>query len=537
MTLRYDSFLTPFASPALGRIDVSGLEQAGQMLEQRSQYEQNRLDRLAKEGRDYELNKSETEGRNRYYDAQAVTHRMAQEEKKNADQEKRSRALFDAFRKSKNPTERKAIMDELQRLGFTVEEQDTELPAEAPASPASAVAAPTAPTAKAPKAAKPSKPGKTPKANKSFMAALGHIVNDVPGEELDRQVAEGGDASEVGPGSLASVLGYPGAFGESTTAQGASAGVDIPAPAAMSRGGKFVIKDKSGVTVHSFDEPLERMHNQMAMKAALAPLLSAAKTERERAAAQAAVNAGAAVLDTGKPPETASDFALKVYHEALNQEFRKSYQPGAGGGGASAALPSKLQIRLNDQAIGAYDKVIDNVSRDTKVQAAQDRRQFAQGALQKLDDAERGGLQEHAALKDYVFSISGKVVTDDEMDKLLGSAGAWTKWKMQLAQYTDAGRMPPEFKSQLRHLLGVISKGADIVLDEAGKRAHDQLANLPLSLQTDDQAALAETAGAHFSGKYTPRRNRPGAPSSKAPAQQEPSDENLIDSWTPGKTR
>ena len=87
MTLRYDSFLTPFASPSLGKIDVSGLEDAGKMMEQRAQYDTNRQDRLAKEARDYALEQSSTEGKNRYYDAQAETHRMAMEQAKNNDME------------------------------------------------------------------------------------------------------------------------------------------------------------------------------------------------------------------------------------------------------------------------------------------------------------------------------------------------------------------------------------------------------------------------------------------------------------------
>src|SRR5262245_37326079 len=139
MSLRYDSFLTPFASPSLGRIDVSGLEQAGQMAEQRAQYEQNRLDRLEKERRDYELTKSEAEGRNRYYDMQAQTTRMGQEQAKSAATEKRTSALFDASRKAKTPADRKAIGDELQRLGIQYALEASDLPSTAaPAAPASA---------------------------------------------------------------------------------------------------------------------------------------------------------------------------------------------------------------------------------------------------------------------------------------------------------------------------------------------------------------------------------------------------------------
>jgi len=174
-------------------------------------------------------------------------------------------ALFDSFRKAKTPVERRAVMDELQRLGYSVEEQETGLPGEPPPA-AAAEAAPSQPGSPA-TPGKTARPGKAPRPNAKFSAALGQLVASENAQEAPV------DESSLGIGGIASVLGVPaaGAMSGETGESSAAGDVAAPpaAPAAPTRGGRFVIKDKSGATVHQYDEPLERMKSQLAIKGAL----------------------------------------------------------------------------------------------------------------------------------------------------------------------------------------------------------------------------------------------------------------------------
>ncbi len=510
MPLDYGSFLTPFASPALGRIDVSGLEDAGRMLEQRAQYDQSRADRLAKEARDYELEKQHRDASDEYYRMEAETHRMNQQNAKNAANEKRTQALFDAFRKAKTPTDRKAIMDELKRLGFTVEEQASEFQG---ASPVQASKAPIAPT--------PEK------------AAMGLIDSyDMPQAKGERSALEMRNYDPV--------LGVAGAGAMSGEAGGATAGVDIQEPAGK---GKFVIKDKSGIAVHSYDEPLELAKSRMIMNSAMGGLKEAARTDRERTAAEAAVNAAADLVPAGATLEqyaTAAKFGLDMYGKAVaGQGYRRTYEPAKGGGGpASTNVPTRLALKVGDQALTAYNMIHDNIAQDQAVKGANERYQSIQRGMSLLKASSEGGMSEHAALKEYLNSISGKVVTDTELDKMLGSAGAWQKWLYQANQYLDSGRMPENFKRQLEGMLVKIGASAERTLDAAAENARNQFLNLPLGMAPDDQEALADTLGSSISPrKFKAHKAAKGAPAKAgAPsAPSGPSKEQRLDDFLGGK--
>src|SRR5690349_2833628 len=114
--LRYEGLLTPFAPLGGNRIDASAVGEAGDMMARAAGEEQARQDRLAKEAADLQLKTYEAEGKNRYFDAQAETHRLAIEEAKNAAQSKKLAALMDSLRKAKNPSERAQIREAMHQI-------------------------------------------------------------------------------------------------------------------------------------------------------------------------------------------------------------------------------------------------------------------------------------------------------------------------------------------------------------------------------------------------------------------------------------
>lgn len=526
MTLRYDSFLTPFASPALGRIDVSGLSDAGRMLEQRAQYDQNRQDRLEKEKRDYALEQSATEGRNRYFDAQAATHRMQIEQAKNADAEKRARSLFDAFRKAKTPNERRAITDELQRLGFQVEEQETEMPAESAAAPASPAQAPPVPGATA--APKPAKGKKPPKPNPKFAAALGQIVSEEGAQEAPV------DEAALGPGSLSSVLGVPGVGGTAGEMGAASAKVDIPETSA--RGGRFLIKDKSGATVHSYDEPLERMKSQMAIKGAMNAMGVAAVTEREKAAVEAASAAGAQMLDLGLAPDQAVRYSLDVYGKTLRQEFKLSRPDGTGGSGGGGSVMGKEERQRVGALSDDASKIIDQVARDGKMGEVSKAGLHINRGLELLK-GDRSGFRDTQAMAQLLREMSGLAVTEQEYNRTVGGEGFKTLVEKALAFYTSTGGLPDETIRELKEVFTRAQASYKRALGAMGSKAYEQVNRRLLLGTPEERAAQADAARGYFTDEYG-SPSAPAVPKGKpgggaaAPAQ---SDEDLVKAWKAGR--
>lgn len=506
MTLRYDNFLTPFASPALGKIDVSGLGDAARMLEQRSQYDLSRQDRLTKEANDLALEKEQAAGKNRYYDAQAETHRMAVEQAKNADQEKRARGLFDAFRKAKSPGERQAVMDELRRSGFSVEEQASDLPAVA-AAPSAAPSA--APESSAPAvSAAPAYP-KPPKPNRAFASALGQFMAN----ENDATASPEAPSAE---GGIDQVMGSPAAASMGRLPSMSSASTDLAAPQGK---GKFLIKDKSGIVVHAFDEPVERAKSQAAIQGALSSLGVAAATDRERAAADAAAKAGGQMLDLGLQPDQAVRYALDVYGKTLNGEFKKVYPQGHGSG---AAGPTKTELAVTKIEGEERNRIITRVSRDFNVKAADEVANFAQRALDKMNLAT--GTGDYGAFADWLKEESGKVVTDREREQFMSSAGGFTGLKNKVDRWTNGGRFDPEYMGEVRQLMETMLQSVQAQKAKASETAASEAAGSGLSPQSVD------VVRGHFSGQFT-------APpkGGKGPAADTRSDEDLVRSWKAGR--
>lgn len=450
MPLSYDNLLTPFASPALGRINPTALGEAGQALSDSVRQDQLRQDRLAEQQRRYELDKAGEEGKNRYYDAQAATHRMQVEEAKNSATNKRANALFDAFRKTKTPSERSLIRDELKRIGYSVEEGDTELPGQAGGPQAS-----------------PSSTGGVSAAALSAtidpsQSAMGHI----------------GEPGGIASGATAGESGVP-EMGVLPSA--------APAMPKMSRGGRFTIKDPTGIQVASYDEPMERMKSQLSIRGALGSMGLAATTDREKAATAAATEAGANMLDLGVDPNNAVKHAVDIYGHVLNTgEFKKTLPPGAGGGGPGG--PSKTDIKILGMDREQADKIIRRTAGNYDMKATSTAVAAARQALRDLQSGE--GMPDLDAFKRYLLQMSGKVVTDKEMDQFVNSTGKFNGIEQKIAQWTNEGRFPEEFKRQLGQMFQTFIENAERARKEMGDNARHQAALEGLS--PDGQAVVSD---------------------------------------------
>lgn len=502
--ISYAPFLTPFASPALGRIDASALGQAGQLLSEGVRREQERKDRLAEQQRRFELDQSEAAGKSDYYAAQAQTHRMAVEQSKNAATEKRAQALFDAFRKSKTPQERQAVRDELQRLGFSVEETDTELPdPTAAATPAEAIAS----TTKAPAVA--GTKVRTPKVSKKFASALGQFMTD----ENEATVAP----EEQSPASP-----FADPSGVAATTMGAMPSA-APAVPKASRGGRFVIRDKSGIQVSAYDEPAERARSQSFMRQALEARGLAATTDRERRAVDAAVVAGSNAMDLLNDPNQALKHAEDTYHRTLQQEFRPAKAGTAGAGGGGGGLGKEQRMRLGGMS-DDESKIIDQVARDGKIQEVSKAGLHIQRGLDLLK-GDRSGFRDTQAMAELLREMSGLAVTEQEYNRTVGGNGFKTLVEKALSFYTSTGKLPDETIRELQEVFTRAMNSYKTAKTAMGQKAYDQVKRRLLTGTPEEREAQADAARGYFTDEYSDASGGAAKPAAGGGAPKSKQDE------------
>lgn len=472
--LRYEGLLTPFAAPR--PIDSSAIGDAGQMFEQIAQHQQARQDALAKQAQDAELERLATEGKNKYYDAQADTHRMAVEQAKGAAAEKRAAALFDAFRKAKSPTERDMIRSELSRDGFTVEEGETDLPA-LPSAPV-ATPEPTAPVASAPKAkGKGIRNMVAPAVDPAFASQLANYVG-----------TEGAFTDDSSMEPTMKLLGIPTPGGDTTT----------PAPAidtTPKRGGKWLIK-KDGVTVQSYDEPLEKMRVQMAMRGVLEPLIGAATTDRERAASKAAEEAGANLVGLGVDPKDAAKYGLDVYQRTLAGEFKKTGIAGHGGAGTG---PGKAETARLSGAESGVMRVIGNEATRNKVAALNSRAQEIENGESLLN---AGGFGQTSAMLAWLKASTGRA-PQAEFKALQGTQSLWGEIQQKMQKLDPNAPMSAEMVAEMRAAFGKTKAALEHDLDAVGESASEEVRQslIPFKDKNEREGQAARARGA-ITGKF-----------------------------------
>jgi len=527
--------ITPVA-PAGGQMGAA-LGEAGDAAalqrERDRQFQQKQLDDYQKwldQAADREVKSKHFDQINAYYNAQTALHKDQLAEKQNALGEKRAQQLFDAFRKAKTPQDRENIRQELQRAGFTVTEADTELPEEPAAAPAEAAPAPAA----APGTyAHPPKPGGAlPPISKATKGVLqNHAEPNTVG------MGRGGitlPVQKTQPMGIDAFMASPEAQASAASPEAASAGGELPpemqknpydggslfpwdlagfpepkppTPEKPKRGGKFTVTDKSGNQVLQYDEPLQQQKMRQDILRVGEPLITQGRNEINRDAANRAADAAAADYaafgDSGK----AIDLFTKLYGQQVGQ-FKKEF-PGGGGGGPAG--PSKTDIKLAERDDTLVQHVIGRVGGQYEMKAVDQSITMAKNSLSSMN--EHTGMGDLNAFKQYLLAMSGKVVTDKEMEQFMHSSGAWTGWEKKYNEYMNEGKFPPQFLRSLQTLMQGFIANAEAKRKELGENAYQQV----LGLQGSEQAAAV--ARGHFTGFDQPVGATPlGQPKPKAGA-------------------
>lgn len=386
-------------------------------------------------------------GKNDYFGMEKDTHRMlaedratARTEKGEAKQKQRLDFLQDAYRKAKTPAERQMILDQLRGHAASMNNSLEELPAED-------TATDVAPTAEAPAGGKPGftpfQAGKkAPAVNKGFAGALGAYMQT---PEATASPAEGAEGAQPGGVNVSpfpwDALGLPKPEGN--------------AMAAPPKGsGRFALKDKEGNLLQTFDTNSEG-------DSVRASIMAAAKerpgdTPDEKHASEMAMQRATSLY-----PQVGAAKAADIYdqtYKAVMSEVKKRGVAGAGGSGAGAGGPSKAEMKLEGMDREEFHKIVNDFKGNYDVPATIKAERMAQSAVADLDRG--GGMNSLNALKQYMLQMSGKVVTDREMDQFLSSTGKWNNFEMKMNQWTKAGEMPPEFKAALREMLGNFAMNA-----------------------------------------------------------------------------
>lgn len=483
----------------------TSLGEAGQMMADTAEkdrlFKQKQLEDLARwqdEAAGRGIQREHVEGTNRYYDAQAETHRMGVDEKNRLEAEKRANVLFDAFRKAKTPPEREAIRQELARNGFNVSEHETDLPAEPGTENPPAPTGPKEPDVKG--------------AAQDWWTALSAPFKAGGGDaEAAKDSAGGASASSLMPWDL---LG----FGDQKK----------PAPETPKRGGKFVVTDKTGNTVLTYDEPVQRVQARQHILDAAAGLIDHSRTPENKQAATRAADVAAAALDATGDSKYALDTFLKTY-QAETSQFKKA--PVAGVGGTGGGGPSKTAIKLEGMDREATNQIITRVARDEHTKAAADTEQDAIQGLKLIQDM-NSGTGDFGAFSQYLKSMSGKVVTDREREQFQGSEGIWTELENKSAKYFNNGRYAPEYMHELEKVLLLTLQRAREARVRASKIAQGEARGLGLTPEAVD------VVGGHFTGDFAAEAPKPlstkGAakgPKSSTPVGNSPDDAELIRRW------
>ena len=159
---------------------------------------------------------------------------------------------------------------------------------------------------------------------------------------------------------------------------------------------------------------------------------------------------------------------------------------------------------MNDQTLA----VVRELRQDDVTKDSAQAKLGAQNGLAHLDAAAKeaeggGGMQQLGAVKEYLRSVSGKVVTDKELDGFLNSTGKFNNWESAIDQYIKGGERPEEFLRQLRGLLSTIRDRAQTNLDATGSKAYEIIKR-----QTGDETQ-ADVGRGFFTGNFSTPSEKP----------------------------
>lgn len=427
------------------------------------------------------LEAKEVAGKNKYYedliDARRENSAAMRDEKK----EKRVSVLMDAFRRAKTPRDRDLIRQELTRLGYAVEEDDTEMPdtttAQAPLlSPLDAAPSPA-----------PGKPGApVPKVDPKFKAALGaEMAKDDDPFGLNEQPSQG-DPTPLDPLLF---------------------GAGAPAPQQPKRGGRFTVRDDKGNLAMTFDEPVERQKSRMAVSSVLTPLIGQASNPEEKAAAQVATDAAANAVDAGFSMQDAAKFGAELYHKEMAR-YKTERRPGAvGAGGGSGGISKEDRMRLGGVG-GDLEKVIDQVSRDGAMPSLTKAEADVKRGISMLEGG-RTGFRDTQAMGMLLREMSGLTVSDREYERVVGGGSKLSELERKVNSYVGGGQLPDDIVRELQEVFMRARKIQTDRREAMANQAEDQVRGRLLTAKPEEVDRLAETARRYYLGGPSEKKSGP----------------------------
>jgi hypothetical protein len=476
MTFPLDLFITPYQMPKYDPSGAKLLGDAGEMMQNERLQQQKMAQNESQYTRTHDLQTEEARGKNKYYEDLIDARKQATREKSDEQKDKRVSTLLDAFRRAKTPRDRDLIRQELTRLGYSVEEDDTQLP-DTNAAPAPAVGPldALAPT----KAAPTGKPA--PKVDPKFQAALGQeMQKDQDPFGLGEPAPDEGAA----PAPMDwGALGIPG----------------MASPEKPKRGGRFTVRDQKGNLAQTFDEPVEREKSRQAVSSVLTPLIGQASNPEEAAAARVAADAATNAIDAGFSMQEAAKFGTDIYHKEMGR-YKTEKRPGAVGSGGAGGMSRQEQSRVGAASDDTL-AVVKEVGTRHDVQGVHKSLSSASKMDDLLSTADKDGFSGGAALSAYMKDISGATVGKEEVERIVGGAGKMSELETKLNRYTNGGKLDDDLIRGLKRVSAATRQVMEQRLNTAGDAAYDYIMDAPGLTKGDERKQAATAARNLLIGK------------------------------------
>lgn len=510
MVMPLDLFMTPYTDPSRVPLGDNSMAQFGQSLREESLRKQQLQQQKDQFQQTHALQTEETRGRNRYYEDLVDQRREASHLRNMEQKDKRAAALMDAFRKAKNAQERDLIRQELTRIGYSVEEGETDLPDVAAVQPGVAP----------PNAVAPAQAGMAPPVGPGGFRTSEHMPEDLRAESAMRAEIEGGAAgltkNESARLSQGASGGGLGAFG-------------IAGPAQMQkpkRGGRFTIRDSQGGLAQIYDEPMERERKRSAVSGMLQPYIGMSSNAEEKAAAEMAEKIAVAAIDGGVSEERAMLLGQRAYEKEMGR-FKMERRPGSiptgGGGGMSKERRMTIGQFSDDLA-----KIRDQVARDSNIKDIDKGEGLAQRGLSMLEG--ESGFTDGQALGQLMKELSGLTVSDAERNFIMGSEGKFNQLMVEANRIGGNARLPDDIRRGIRDVFNRAMQVSRERREKAGNLAYETTMRTLLAADPEERAQLADANRGYFTSRFeseTPKPKSAGgggarggspAPKSAAPA-------------------
>jgi hypothetical protein len=211
-----------------------------------------------------------------------------------------------------------------------------------------------------------------------------------------------------------------------------------PGPdAEVKGGGRYVITDSAGKTIHEYDRPAIQAEQQKAVDSGLKPLFDTAKTPEEKQAAEAARGFAHGLVGNGFGVREVVLEAMKQYRSAIS-ETGKGQRADAG-----RELAEGKAVQMDS------DRAIKMVSSQFKVPKLNEVDLDTDMGLRAL--AGNNGLGDMAALGHFMKSMEGRI-TDADYTRYSNASGL-INMIGNILNKAATGEQTPELMAQLKQIL------------------------------------------------------------------------------------